>query len=131
MIDIEVDVFDAVYPYIADLVPEGGFVSEYVPAPAFLPHVSLMEIDNIPDGKTRETGNSEYSSIVTFEAQVFATSRADCRQIAAALDDAMIGHMGFSKVMGQQIPNQADIRIFRYVARFRRGVTRTGDLYKP
>ena len=131
MIDIEVDVFNAVYPYLSDLVPEGEFTSEYVPSPAALPHVSLMEIDNIPDGRTRDTGRSEYSSIVTFESQVFATSKAACREIVTALDNAMVGMMGFTKLMGQQIPNRDDARIYRYVARYRRGVTQAGDLYRP
>ena len=131
MIDIETTVFDAVYPYLSELVPDGSFVSEYVPAPASFPHVALTEIDNTPDAKTRDSGNAEWSSIVTFEAQVFATSRSECKAIAAALDEAMVGLMGFSKLMGQQIPNQPDVRIYRYVARFRRGVTRNGDMYKP
>lgn len=130
MIDIEVDIFNAVYPYLEDLVPEGGFVSEYVPSPAQLPHVSLMEIDNTPDNATRDSGHSEYSAVVTYEAQVYTTSRATCREIAAALDSAMVGMMGFVKTMGQQIPNRDDVAIFRYVARYRRGVDMHGNLYR-
>ena len=131
MIDIEADIFDAVYPYLENLVPAGGFVSEYVPAPAKLPHVSMMEIDNVPDAETRDSGHHEYSSIVTYEAQVFATSRAALRAIAVALDDAMVGKMGFTKTMGQQIPNLADVSVHRYVARFRRGVDNQKNLYRP
>lgn len=131
MIDIEIDVFDAVYPYLSELVPEGSFVSEYVPSPATLPHVSLMEIGNDVDPKTRDSGHNEYSAIVDFEANVYATSKSECRAIVAKLDEAMVDLMGFSRLMGQQIPNRDDVRIYRYVARYRGGVTITKDLYRP
>lgn len=131
MIDIEVDVFNAVYPYIEGLVPSGGFTSEFVPSPAKLPHVSLVEIDNMPDKRTRDSGHNEYSAIVTFEAQAFASSRAKIKEIAVALDEAMVGMMGFTKNMGQAIPNLADQSVFRYVARFQCGVDQDGNLYKP
>ncbi len=131
MIDIEYQVFDTVYPFIEELVPEGGFVSEFVPAPASLPHVCLQEIDNRPDPRTKDTGKHEWSSIVTYESQVYATDKATCRTIQAALDSAMVDTMGFTKTQGQFIPNLADQMIYRIVARYVRGVTQSGDFYKP
>lgn len=130
MIDIETQVFDTVYPFIAGIVPTGGFVSEYVPKPAFLPHVYLAEIDNTPDGKTRDSGDREWSSAVTFEAQVYAQSKPECRRIMEQLDRAMVGLMGFSKLSGGYIPNLADQTVHRMVARYTAGVTRDGNLYK-
>ena len=131
MIDIECDVFDAVYPFIEHLVPTGGFVSEYVPEPASIPHVYLCEIDNTPDKRTADTGRREWSSIVTYESQTYARSKDECRTIQSALDEAMVDMMGFTKTEGQFIPNLADQRIYRMVARYTRGVTRNGDLYRP
>ena len=131
MIDVETAVFDAVYPFISPLVPEGGFVSEYVPQPASLPHVYLSEIGNVSDKKTADSGTKEWSAIITYEAQVFSMSREEVRKIAAAMDDGMVGLMGFTKLTGQMIPNAPDIKVFRYVARYERGVDRNGNLYKP
>ena len=131
MIDFEIEIFDAVYPFIKDLVPPGGFVSEYVPAPSAFPHVALMEVDNVPDRRTVDSGHYEYSAILTYEAQVYAMDKATCRSIAAALDSAMVGTIGFTKTLGQMIPNQPDPNIFRYVARYTRGVDRGGNTYRP
>ena len=131
MIDIETQVFDTVYPFIEALVPSGGFVSEYVPEPAFFPHVYLAEIDQYPDRNTSESGRHEWSAIVVYEAQIYATSKTECRAILAALDEAMVERMGFTKTGGQFIPNLPDRNIYRIAARYTRGVTRTGDMYRP
>ena len=131
MIDIEDQVFDAVYPFIEPLVAEGGFVSEFVPEPASFPHAYLCEIDNNPDAKTADSGEREWSSIVAYESQIYAMSKSECRQIQQAMDDAMVRLMGFTKLQGQFAPNLADRSIYRMVARYQRGVTRSGDMYKP
>lgn len=131
MIDKETEIFDAVYPYLEDLLPEGGFVSEYVPEPESLPHVSLIEIDNAPDKKTMDSGTHEWSCIVDYESNVYATDKSTCRTIQAALDNAMIGLMGFTKTSGQFTPNLADPRIYRITARYTRGITKYGDFYRP
>lgn len=131
MIDIETDVFDAVYPFIEPLVPEGGFVSEYVPKPMALPHVSLYESDNTPDRRTADTGKREWSCIVVYESSVYARSKPECRAIQAALDSAMVEMMGFTKLNGNFIPNLPDRTIYRIVARYTRGVTHNGDFYRP
>lgn len=130
MIDIENNIFDAVYPFIEPLVPDGGFVSEYVPEPASLPHVYLCEIDNYPDRRTADTGRREWSSVIVYESNVYATSKEECRRIQAALDSAMVEMMGFSKTQGTFVPNLADRTIYRIVSRYSRGVTHNGDLYR-
>jgi len=131
MIDIETQVFDAVYPFIEALVPEGEFVSEYVPQPAKLPHVYMTEIDNTPDKRTSDSARREWSSILVYETQVYARSKPECRLIQSALDQAMVETLGFSKTGGQFVPNLADRMIYRIVARYTRGVTQSGDLYRP
>lgn len=131
MIDVETMVFDAVWPFIESLVPEGGFVSEFVPEPASFPHVYLAEIYNTPDGNTADTGKREWSSIISYESQVYATSKAECRTIQKALDEGMVDTLGFEKTRGEFVPNLADQTIYRIVARYIRGVTHSGDLYKP
>lgn len=130
MIDIEIDIFDMVYPYVSPLVPEGGFVNEFVPAPASLPHVYLSEIDNVPDTRTADSGGKEYSCILTYEAQVYARTKQECRDIQVALDSALVGALGFEKISSNQVPNLDDTTIYRFVSRYRRGITHSGALYR-
>lgn len=130
MIDIEIEVFNTVYPYISPLVPEGGFVNEFVPAPASLPHVYLSEIDNVPDTRTADSAGKEFSCILSYEAQVYGRSKQECREIQAALDSAMVGKLGFEKLSSNQISNLGDTTIYRFVSRYRRGVFRDGVLYR-
>ena len=130
MIDIEDQVFNAVYPFIEPLVPVGCFTSEYTPTPAALPYAYLSEIDNVPDRKTADSGTHEWSCILTYEAQMFAYSKPEVKAIAMAMDEAMIGLMGFHKTQGQYIPNATDVNVYRYVARYERGVDRMGNLYR-
>ena len=131
MIDILNQVFDAVYPFIEPLVPNGGFVSEFVPKPAQLPHVYLDEIENAPDARTVDSGSNEWSSIVSYESNIYARSKSECRAIQAAMDRAMVETLGFVKVQSQSVPNLADRSIHRITSRYRGGVTQVGDLYKP
>ena len=130
MIDVENDVFNAVYPFVAPLVPEGGFVSEFVPEPASLPHVYLCEIDNYPDRRTADSGRREWSSVITYESNVYATSKEECRRIQAALDSGMVEKIGFSKTQGMFVPNLADRTIYRIVSRYTRGVDHMGNFYR-
>ena len=131
MIDIEIEIFNTVYPYIAPLVPEGGFVNEFVPEPASLPHVYLSEMDNTPDTRTADSGTKEYSCILTYEAQVYARTKQECRNIQVALDSAMIGELGFEKLSSNQVSNLADTTIYRFVSRYRRGIMHDGAMYRP
>ena len=131
MIDVEVDIFDAVYPFIAPLVPEGNFSSEFDPTVAALPYAVLYEMDNFPDRHTADTGNKEWSDVLTYEARVYSRSKTECRAIMSAMDSAMIGLIGFTKLSGQYVPNLANGDVHQYIARYERGVTQTGDLYKP
>lgn len=131
MIDIETSVFDAVYPNLVGLVPEGSFTSEYVPAMAVYPHVSLCEIDNYPDKRTADSGTKEWSDVVVFEANVYALSKAECRRVQAALDESMINMLGFIKLSGQFIPNIEDVALYRIVSRYESGVDRGLGLYRP
>lgn len=117
MIDVEIDVFDYVYPYVSELLPEGCFQSVYVQAPPAFPFATLMEMDNITDRRNRSSARDEDYAILTYEANVYDTSKAGCRNVMNALDDAMT-HLGFMRMSCQFIPNLADNTIFRYTARY-------------
>ena len=131
MIDVEVEIFNEVYPYLENMLPVGGFSNEFNPHPASLPYVYLAEIDNYPDRRTADSGTKEYSCVLVYEAQVFALSKQECRDIQAALDQGMIGRLGFQKTSSNQVNNFADETVYRFVTRYRRGVFQDGILYDP
>lgn len=137
MIDIEADVFDAVYNALClssenldDAVICGGeLVGTYVPEPEAFPHVELRELENIPNRQTADSSTTEYTCIVTYEAQVYALDKDQCRTIMAALDDTM-RKLGFERREMQAVPNAADISIHRMEARYRAEVDHNKVIYR-
>lgn len=117
MIDVEIDVFDYVYQQVAELLPDDCFQSVYVQAPPALPFATLMEMDNITDKRNRSSARDEDYAVLTYEANVYDTTKGGCRDVMNALNDAMT-HLGFMRTMCQFIPNLADNTIFRYTARY-------------
>lgn len=117
MIDVEADVFDYVYPFVAQLVPQGCFKSVYIPNPSKFPFATLMEMDNITDKRNRSSAMNEEYAIVTYEANVYATDKFDCRDVMNAIDTAMT-RLNFSRLSMQFVPNLADSTIFRITARY-------------
>lgn len=129
MIDVEEDVFDYVYPYVSSLLPEGGFVSEFVPSPSALPHATLIEMDNIPDSSMRGTADLEEYSLVTYESNVYAESKPACREIMNAIDEGMT-RLGFSRMSMRFVPNLQDTTIYRIVARYRAAVNQDKTVFR-
>ena len=118
MIDVEVDVFDYVYPSVAPIVPEGCFQSMYVPNPPAFPFATLMEMDNQSDARYMSTAPYEEYAVVTYEANVYAMDKIQCREVMNALDTAMTS-LNFRRLSMQFIPNLADSTLFRLTARYR------------
>lgn len=129
MIDIEADVFDRVYKSVAPLVPKGCFKSVYVPNPPKFPFATLMEMDNTTDSAHRGTAVDEEYAIITYEANVYAMDKFDCREVMDALDIAMI-RMGFIRLSMQFVPNLADNTIFRITARYRAAADANKVIYR-
>ena len=117
MIDVESDVFDYVYPFVESLVPQGCFQSVYVPNPPKFPFATLMEMDNITDKRNRSSAMNEEYAIITYEANVYATDKFDCRDVMNAIDTAMTS-LNFSRLSMQCVPNLLDSTIFRITARY-------------
>ena len=129
MIDVEYDVFDYVYPYVSDLLPEGGFKSEFVPEPAVLPHATLIEMDNYTNRATRSSSDEEEYAVVTYEANVYALDKATCREIMSGIDQALTS-LNFERLSMRFISNLADTSIYRYVARFRAMANKDKSMFR-
>ena len=118
MIDVEDDVFNYVYSDVSALVPSGCFKSVYVPSPPKFPFATLMEMDNISDTRRMTSADEEPFALITYEANVYAMDKPECRSVMSALDTAMI-RLGFTRISMSFIPNLADTTIFRMTARYR------------
>lgn len=129
MIDIEADVFDRVYESVAPLVPQGCFKSVYVPNPPKFPFATLMEMDNFTDKANRSSSLDEEYAVITYEANVYATDKFDCREVMNALDTEML-RLGFHRLSMQFIPNLADNTIFRYTSRYQATTDRNKVIYR-
>ena len=117
MIDLEAHVFDRIFSDVAPLVPEGCFKSMAEPKPPAFPFATLYETDNFTDRKNRSSAREEDYAIVTYEANVYAMTKAECRNVMAALDEGMT-RLGFMRLSLQFVPNLSDPVIFRYTARY-------------
>lgn len=129
MIDVENAVFDYCYPSVAPLVPEGCFRSVYVPSPPKFPFATLMEIDNQTYDGMRGTAVDEEYAVVTYEANVYAEDKAECRTVIDALDRAMVT-LGFTRTSLSFIPNLADSTLFRCTGRYRAAADANNVIYR-
>lgn len=130
MIDYEVKIFNTVYAAVAPLCANKRFVSTVITeAPTAFPAASLIEIDN----RTLQTRQSstpvENYSLISYQLEVYATTKSKCREVFAAADQVMIG-MNFNRVSGQYITNFGNTKVFRYVARYEAVIDSDGNLYR-
>lgn len=129
MIDVEIDVFNYVYPYVSSLVPAGCFKSMYVPAPPKFPFATLMEIDNYTDTKNRSSAREEDFAIVAYEAEAYALDKLQARKVMNAINQGM-NDLGFTRISMQSVMNLADSTIHRIVARYTAAVDTNKVVYR-
>lgn len=125
MIDVELDVFNAVYDDVAPLCKK--FLSVHTPSPTVFPTVTLFEIDNRIDRNRNSTSDFEDFAELTYEAHVYANSKAACRSVFAALDQAL-SRYNFNRFSGAYTPNLQNAQVHEYVARYQVRVSNDGCL---
>ena len=129
MIDVESYIFNAAYDDIAPLCAKNGYRSVQGQVPTVFPAVNLYEMDNRINTELWSNSGSDDYAILTYEAHVFATTKAECRKVAKALDDKLI-RMNMTRLSGAPSPNTANSKVFEFVARYRVGVDENGVLYR-
>lgn len=127
MIDVELYVFNAVYDDVAPLCAKNGFKSVYTPSPTAFPTVALVEMDNRTDRQMNSSSDFEDYAILTYEAHVYATTKAKCREVFAALDNALARY-NFNRFSGAYTPNLQNAQVHEYVARYQVRVGHDGCL---
>jgi len=130
MIDYENKIFNKVYAAAAPLCASKKFVSTVISDdPTAFPAASLIEMDNATIRNRQSSTPAENFALITYQLDVYATSKSKCREVFAAADDAMIS-MNFSRMSGQYINNFDNTKVFRYVARYEAVVDQEGNLYR-
>lgn len=130
MIDYEVKIFNRVYETVAPLCANKKFVSTViVDPPTAFPAASLIEMDNSTIRRRQSSTPVENFALVTYELNVYATTKSKCRSVFAAADSAMIA-MNFSRMSGQYINNPDNTKVFRYVARYEAEIDPDGNIYR-
>ena len=130
MIDREVQIFNRVYAKAAPLCAKGKFSSTIINSkPTALPAASLIEMDNITIRGRQSSTPTENFALITYQLEVYATSKSECRKVYAAVDDEMIS-MNFSRMGGQYINMPENMKLFMYVARYEAAIDADGNLYR-
>lgn len=127
MIDVELHVFNDVYDDVAPLCAKNGFRSVHTPSPTVFPTATLFEMDNRTDRTRNSTSDFEDYAVLTYEAHVYATSKATCRKVFSALDEALT-RRNFNRFSGAYAPNLDNAQVHEYVARYQVRVSHDGCL---
>lgn len=127
MIDVEVDVFNAVYDDVAPQCATNGFRSVHTPSPTVFPTATLFEMDNQTDRDRNSTSDFEDFAELTYEVHVYATTKAECRRVFAVLDSALT-RLNFNRFSGTYVPNLSNSKVHEYVARYKVRVSHDGCL---
>lgn len=127
--DYETDVFDAVYPVMEPLLPEGNFRSEHVPEPESFPLCTLIRMDSIPDWRRESTSGTEDFTVDTYEANAYARSMDECKVIMNTLAERL-RQMNFQRLSMRPVLNGNDVSVSRIVARFEGRFDSRGFMYR-
>ena len=130
MIDYEVKIFNKVHPAVAPLCANKRFVSTIITeAPTAFPAASLIEMDNATVRRRQSSTPVENFARITYQLEVYARSKSDCRKVYAAADGAMLA-LNFTRMSGQYINVIGNTELFRYVARYEADIDTEGNLYR-
>ena len=129
MIDYEVNIFDSVYRAISPLCARGKVSSQYDPSPTAFPAASLFELANITARDKQSSTPVENFSMITYQLDCYAKTKAECRNLYRAADDKMIS-LGFTRTSGTYLDNFDNTNVFRYTARYVAEIDREGNIYR-
>jgi len=129
MIDYEVKIFNNVYEVASKHVAAKRFLSTQVLDYTKLPAASLYEIDNRTLREKQSSTPIENYAKITYQLDVVAGTKSECRKIYKAIDDRMVS-LNFTRNFSQCIVYPDNSKVVRYVARYEANVDADGNLYR-
>lgn len=131
MIDAETKIFNRVHSVVAPLCAKNKFVSTAISkTPTAFPAASLMEKSNTTIRNRQSSRRGENYVRVMYQLEVYATTKAKCKSVYAAADEAML-NMNFVRLSGTFMDNADNTKVFRFVARYEADIDRFGNMYRP
>ena len=129
MIDYEVKIFNKVHASVAPLCAKNKFVSKQIVSETAFPAASLIEMDNTTIRDRQSSTPTENFALITYQLDVYALKKSECRKVFDTADQAMIG-MNFSRMSGHYNDNAGNPDVFRYTARYEAEIDPDGNLYR-
>ncbi len=132
MIDIENDIFTRVAAALRADFPAINVYGEEARSPSSFPCVSIVEADNYTVTRTQDSGSNERHASLMYEVNVYSNKtsgkKAECRAIAAVIDDILLG-LGFTRTMKKPV-SMDDATIYRMVTRYTAVVSIDQTIYR-
>ena len=130
MIDFEVKIFNKVHDSVAPLCSKGKFISTmFSSPPTAFPAASLVEIENTTVQERQSSTPKENFGLISYQLDVYATTKAGCKKVLAAADEAMIA-MNFSRISSPFVQSASNEKLFRYTARYEAMIDPDGNIYR-
>lgn len=129
MNDFETTIFNNVHSVASPLCAKNRFVSTPILSYTTLPAASLYELDNRTVLAQQSSTPTENFSRITYQLDVVAATKAECRKIFVAIDERMI-QLNFSRVSANYITYPDNTKVVRYVARYEAAIDSEGNIYR-
>lgn len=129
MNDFEVKIFNAVYSAAAPLCAKNRFVSRQVMDLTAFPTAGLWEMDSATVRNRQSSTPVENFSRITYQADVYAKTKSECRKVFRAIDERMI-QLNFTRISGTFIEYPEDTNVVRYTGRYEAVINADGTLYR-
>lgn len=129
MIDYEVKIFNNVYSVAAPLCAENRFISTQITDMTAFPTAALWELDNVTVRDRQSSTPTENFARVTYQCDVYAKTKSECRTVFKAIDERMI-QMNFERVSQQYLTYTDNTSIVRYTARYEAEIDTDGRIYR-
>jgi len=124
MIDVENEVYTMVAQSLRGQFPGIDVASDYVDAPADLPHVSIYMADNYTPIREQTGSAKEDYVVMTFQVDVYSNKvdgkKTEAKKIANHISDLLHAH-NFIRTSQSPMPNLREAGIYRITARYRVG----------
>lgn len=133
MIDIENEVFDAVYDRVKAVFPKAYVTSEEVPVTETFPCVSVCECRNEQYRRTQDSGSNENHALVKYYVNAYSSKKSgkksECKKLIGIVDE-WFTEKGFTRISCEPVTNFADNSIYRMVAVYTAIVDKSNRIWR-
>lgn len=132
MIDVESVIFNQVAEAFSAEFPNGSRYGEATDAPAKLPCLTLVEVDNYTYEQSLTAEMKEHDAWIVYEANAYSNkdggAKQECKAIMELVDNQMMS-LGFTRMFCNQTKN-TNTKIYRMTARYRAVVSEEYRIYR-